>query len=199
MIFIVYSHVIPTTMTLSKWSKIKHLKNKDIKVKENKLTCAVLEMSCWLSQNCLLAFPILYDILLLAQTRIFFFKFWKVKIKQHFWNLLRPSETNKDIQAVLASSCSLWLQIHLIFVKETLADQEQLKPIKCVEIEVFHNLLKYSFNWRIIALQCCVSFCWTIAWISHAPCLFNLPPHHPSPLGCHRARVDSLCYIVIFH
>ena len=72
MIFIVYSHVIPTTMTLSKWSKIKHLKNKDIKVKENKLTCAVLEMSSWLSQNCLLAFPILYDILLLAQTRIFF-------------------------------------------------------------------------------------------------------------------------------
>jgi len=29
-------------------------------------------MPSWLSQNCLLEFPILYDIVFLAQTRIFF-------------------------------------------------------------------------------------------------------------------------------
>ena len=41
-------------------------------------------------------------------------------------------------------------------------------------------LFSFVFNWKIIALQYCVSFCHTSTWISHkyayVPSLLNLPP-----------------------
>ena len=45
----------------------------------------------------------------------------------------------------------------------------------------FFLLLKFIFNWRIIALQCSVHFCYSNR--------NQLPPihPHPTPLGCHRA------------
>ena len=51
-------------------------------------------------------------------------------------------------------------------------------------MDFFFNL--FIFNWRIIALQYCVGFCHTSAWISHRlthdPSLVNfLPTSHPSP------------------
>ena len=42
---------------------------------------------------------------------------------------------------------------------------------------------KFIFNWRIIALQYCVVFCHTSAWISHSyvpPSSTSLPPPTPS-------------------
>ena len=54
----------------------------------------------------------------------------------------------------------------------------------------WHKILDFiclfCFNWRIIALQYCVSFCHTSTWISHGythvPSLWNLPPaSHPIP------------------
>ena len=56
----------------------------------------------------------------------------------------------------------------------------------------------FIFNWRIIALQCCVGLCHTSTWISHrythVPSLLNLPPtSHPS--SCHRAPVWAPCVI----
>ena len=51
------------------------------------------------------------------------------------------------------------------------------------------------FNWRIIALHYCVSFCHPSTRISHrykdVPSLLKLPPTppHPLPLSCHRALV----------
>ena len=60
----------------------------------------------------------------------------------------------------------------------------------------------FIFNWRIIALQYCVSFCRTSAWISHRYTNVSLPleppshlPPHPTPLGCHRALGLVPCVI----
>ena len=47
-----------------------------------------------------------------------------------------------------------------------------------VYVKYFFNL--FIFNWRIIALQCCVAFCHTSTWIIHkyiyVPSSLNLPP-----------------------
>ena len=41
------------------------------------------------------------------------------------------------------------------------------------------------FNWRIFALQCCATFCWTTMWISckyaYIPSFLSLPPTHSQP------------------
>ena len=72
----------------------------------------------------------------------------------------------------------------------------------------------FIFNWRIIALQYCVSFCHISTWISHRHtyvplhtyvlhtyiCLSSHFPLHPTPLGCHRAPgLSSLHHIANFH
>ena len=67
------------------------------------------------------------------------------------------------------------------------------------------NFLHLFFNWRKIALQCCVGFCHTTMWVSHnyicSPSLLSLPlvpPPHPSR-SSQRARLDSLSYIATSH
>ena len=61
----------------------------------------------------------------------------------------------------------------------------------------------FFFNWRIIALQYCVGFCRTSAWISHK-CMYvpslpnpppNLPPHPPLCMpSCFYPTLDSLSF-----
>ena len=58
-------------------------------------------------------------------------------------------------------------------------------------------VIKFVFNWRIIALQYCVHFCQISTRISHrytyVPSLLNLPPNtdpFPLLLGCHRALFE---------
>ena len=72
------------------------------------------------------------------------------------------------------------------------ASSEFLDFIVFFSIYNTFSCLKFIlFNWRIIALQCCVAFCHTSTWISHrykhVPSLLSLPPIsiplHPSRLS----------------
>ena len=58
----------------------------------------------------------------------------------------------------------------------------------------FFNLF---FNWRKIALQCCVGLWYNSVnrpWLHMHPLLLNLPPlPHPTPLGHHRAPGWAPC------
>ena len=62
------------------------------------------------------------------------------------------------------------------------------------------NFFKKSFNWRIIALQCCVGFYCIAMQISHnyICTLSLLSPYHPSRLS-QNTRLYSLCYIEAPH
>ena len=57
---------------------------------------------------------------------------------------------------------------------------------------IFGFFKKYIFNWKIIALQYCVSFCHTSTWISHSihmspPLWTSLPP----PTSSHASRLSQ--------
>ena len=71
---------------------------------------------------------------------------------------------------------------------------------------LFPHLIFYLiFNCRKIALQCCVGFCHTTAWISrdytHVPQLLRLPPLPPShhSRSSQSIKLGSLCYVATSH
>ena len=67
----------------------------------------------------------------------------------------------------------------------------------------FVIVLFFFFNWRIIALQCCVGFCHTIAWIIHKytyiTSLLGLPPSPAIPplqlVSLHWFELPVLCNV----
>ena len=67
--------------------------------------------------------------------------------------------------------------------------------------QVFFFFLINLFNWRLITLQFCGGFCYTLIWISHrCTCVPHpeLPSHllpHPIPLGC----PSALALSALFH
>ena len=70
---------------------------------------------------------------------------------------------------------------------------------------LFFLFLNSCFNWRKIALQCCVGFCLTTMWISHnytyIPFVLNLLPCPSSHLSesSQSTRLSSLCYTAASH
>ena len=85
-------------------------------------------------------------------------------------------------------------------------------PLLFVFLFFFLILNLFIFNWKVIALQCCVHFCHTSTWISHrytyVPSHLNLPPiwtslPHSTRSHCssfsQRTRLGSLCYTVTSH
>ena len=78
-----------------------------------------------------------------------------------------------------------------------------LKPLRpAVGFFLFFSF----FNWSVIALQCCVSFCYITTCISHMyryiPSLLDLPPtsppSHPS-MSSENTELSSLSYTAAFH
>ena len=70
---------------------------------------------------------------------------------------------------------------------------------------VIYFLLYFIFNWRMIALPCCVGLCLTLTWASHKctyiPSLLNLPSPHPrvTPPGHQWTGMSSLCGTAASH
>ena len=66
------------------------------------------------------------------------------------------------------------------------------------------SFLKFTFNWRMIALQCCIGFCLTTTWISCKYTYVPFPLGHP-PLPSHSSRssqstgLSSMCHTAGYH
>ena len=86
------------------------------------------------------------------------------------------------------------LQQHLVLVLKTvyvLITQDN--PVLSRAWENCETEAIFFFNWRIIALQCCVGFCHIALWIGQKyTCVPSWTPP-PTPLDCHRAPGWAPC------
>ena len=81
----------------------------------------------------------------------------------------------------------------------------QLIKRKQINYSLMWTIWLFFLNWSIVALQCCVSFCYTTTWISskytYMPSLLSLPPTPPShpPRSSQSQELSSLCYSAVSH
>ena len=111
-----------------------------------------------------------------------------VVVSHHWFNL----QFSNDILC--------WVSFHMLVYHLCIFFILSYAQIFCPSL--FFNLFLFNifFNWRKIALQCCVGFCCTITRISHS-CIYisfllNLSPtpsHHFR--SSQSTRLASLCYI----
>ena len=114
---------------------------------------------------------------------------------------------------------SWWVSWHFEFIFTYTYYNSSLISIKCLSdmflflsFKILFSFLSLFFlNWSMIALQCYVSYCCTRAWISYMyiyispPSWASLLPHHPNPLGRHRALswasvlYSSFQYLSVIH
>ena len=98
----------------------------------------------------------------------------------------------RSLSTLFHSDCANLVHIHSVLYQCTPTNSVQRFP--CLLVTTSYLLsFEFTFNWRIIALQCSIDFCHATVWISpsiHISALFwtSLPPtHHPTALRCYRA------------
>lgn len=105
----------------------------------------------------------------------------------------------------ISDSCFILVGVELSLYLESLPNCSRLIKI-CLAVLNKHLVLFcliafFSFNWRIIVLQCCVSLCCTTMWISTSLSAWASYQHH-NPISFRSSQsneLTTLCYTAGSH
>ena len=145
-----------------------------------------------------------------------------IEIWQHVWCCWRRSGTggklmelkregSDGLEPLGSMACyQTYIRSHVINFWAYIQIYKHIFKI-CIYMLFFFYIIQkiYLFNWRIIALQCCIGFCHTSTWIDYryVSSLLNLPPppatpFHPSRLSSRLSSLHhtgSFCWLSVLH